>query len=62
MNLRWRTVSYLYPTQWFVLETFLNWKAFKEGFDDFAIATQLMAKDELIQAATLKMIMGRECR
>ena len=39
-----------------------NWKAFKEAFNDFATATQLTDKDEPIQAATLKTVMGKECR
>ena len=39
-----------------------NWKAFKEAFNDFAIATQLTDKDEPIQATTLKTVMGKECR
>ena len=39
-----------------------NWKAFKEAFNDFATATELTAKDDAIQAATLKTVMGRECR
>jgi len=39
-----------------------NWKAFKEVFNNFATATQLTAKNEPIQAATLKMVMGRKCQ
>ena len=40
----------------------VNWKAFKEAYTNFATATQLTDKDDKIQAATLKMVMGRECR
>ena len=40
----------------------VNWKVFKEAYDDFAMATELTANDDEIQAATLKAIMGKECR
>ena len=39
-----------------------NWKVFKEAYNDFATATELTAKDDEIQAATLKTVMGKECR
>ena len=39
-----------------------NWKLFREAFDDYSIATQLAEKSAEIQAATLKTIMGKECR
>ena len=39
-----------------------NWKQFREAFDDYSIATQLAEKSAEIQAATLKTIMGKECR
>ena len=39
-----------------------NWKVFKEAFTDYATATQLTEKEATIQAATLKTIMGKECR
>ena len=39
-----------------------NWKQFREAFDDYSIATQLAKKSAEIQAATLKTIMGKECR
>lgn len=39
-----------------------NWKIFKEAYTDYAIATELSKKDKAIQAATLKTIMGKECR
>ena len=39
-----------------------NWKVFKEAYNDFATATQLTKKDDKIQAATLKTVMGKECR
>ena len=39
-----------------------NWKVFKEAYADFATATELTNKDDVIQAATLKTIMGKECQ
>jgi len=39
-----------------------NWKMFKEAYADYATATELQKKDKAIQAATLKTIMGKECR
>ena len=39
-----------------------NWKVFKEAFTDYATATQLTEKEATIQSATLKTIMGKECR
>ena len=39
-----------------------NWKIFKEAYNDFATATQLTIKDNKIQAAMLKTVMGKECR
>ena len=39
-----------------------NWKVFKEAYNDFATATQLTEKGDEIQAATLKTVMGKECR
>ena len=39
-----------------------NWKIFKEAYNDFATATELTNKDDEIQAATLKTVMGKECR
>jgi len=39
-----------------------NWKMFKEAYADYAMATELQKKDKAIQAATLKTIMGKECR
>ena len=42
--------------------TATNWKVFKEAYTDFATATELTNKDDEIQAATLKTVMGKECR
>jgi len=42
--------------------TAANWKVFKEAYSDFATATELTGKGEEIQAATLKTVMGKECR
>jgi len=39
-----------------------NWRIFQEAFTDYAVATGLTAKDDAIQVATLKMIMGKECK
>ena len=39
-----------------------NWKVFKEAYNDFATVTELTAKDDEIQAAMLKTVMGKECR
>ena len=39
-----------------------NWKIFKEAYNDFATAMQLTTEDNKIQAATLKTVMGKECR
>ena len=39
-----------------------NWKVFKEAYADFAMATELTNKDNVIQAATVKTIMGKECQ
>ena len=38
-----------------------NWKLFEEAYNDFAMPTQLTTKDNKIQAATLKTVMGKEC-
>ena len=40
----------------------MNWKVFKEAYEDYATATELTTKEETIQAATLKTVMGKECR
>ena len=39
-----------------------NWRIFHEAFMDYAIATELTAKDDTIQVATLKTMMGKECK
>lgn len=39
-----------------------NWKSFKEAYTDYATAIELYKKDKAIQAATLKTVMGKECR
>ena len=43
-------------------DTELNWKNFKEAYDDYMIATELNKKDKEIQVATLKTLMGQDCR
>ena len=39
-----------------------NWKIFTEAFADYSIATELTKKEAEVQAATLKMVMGKDCR
>ena len=39
-----------------------NWKAFQESYEDYSIATELTEKDNTVQVATLKTLMGPECR
>ena len=39
-----------------------NWKVFRDAYQDYAIAAELSGKDEAVQAATLKTIMGKECK
>ena len=39
-----------------------NWRVFEEDFTDYAIATKLTGKDDVIQVATLKMLLGKECK
>ena len=39
-----------------------NWKIFRDTYEDYAIAAELTGKDAAIQAATLKTVMGKECK
>ena len=39
-----------------------NWKSFKEAYIDYATATEVNRKESAIQAATLKTVMGKQCR
>ena len=39
-----------------------NWKTFREAYHDYLIATGLDQKDKKIQIATLKSLMGTECK
>lgn len=39
-----------------------NWSSFKEAYIDYAMATELHKKEKPIQVATLKTVMGKECR
>jgi len=39
-----------------------NWRIFKKAFTDYSTETELTKKDVEVQAATLKMVMGKECR
>ena len=36
----------------------MNWKVFKEAYEDYATATELTSKDNTIQVATLKTVVG----
>jgi len=38
-----------------------NWKVFKEAYEDYATATETTFKDDTIQVATLKTVMGKDC-
>ena len=49
---RVETVNYQLPT-----DSLENRNAFKEAYDDFAIATQLTTEDDAIQALTLKTVL-----
>ena len=39
-----------------------NWKSFKEAYIDYTTAIELNKKAKSIQVATLKSVMGKECR
>ena len=39
-----------------------NWKAFKESWCDYRVATELDKKSPAIQVATLRAVMGKECK
>lgn len=39
-----------------------NWKVFRDAYEDYAVAAELTGKDAPIQAATLKTVMGKECK
>ena len=39
-----------------------NWKIFQEAYTDYAVATELTGKEDTIQVATLKTLMGKECK
>ena len=39
-----------------------NWRIFKENWEDYLVATGLDKKEKKIQAATLKSVMGNECK
>ena len=39
-----------------------NWKIFQESFTDYATATELTKKSDAIEVATLKAVMGTECK
>lgn len=39
-----------------------NWASFRADFEDYLLATGLLKKDADVQAATLRRLMGSECR
>ena len=39
-----------------------NWKVFCNAYEDYVMATQLSEKGDEVQAATLKTIMGKDCK
>lgn len=39
-----------------------NWQLFREAYEDYALATELTEKDKMIQVATLKSVMGLDCK
>ena len=39
-----------------------NWKIFREAFTDYAMAMQLTDKSNKVQVATLKTVIGTECK
>lgn len=39
-----------------------NQKSFKEAYTDYVTVTELHKKEKAIQVATLKTVMGKECR
>ena len=42
--------------------TELNWKTFRDEYDDYVTATGLVKKDNTVQVATLRTLMGPECK
>ena len=39
-----------------------NWKVFREAYKDYAVTPQLTEKAASVQVATLKSVMGTECK
>ena len=39
-----------------------NWETFKEAYDDYIIATEIDKKEKKVIVATLKTLMGEDCR
>lgn len=39
-----------------------NWELFRESYEDFVAATELSEKEAAVQVASLKTLMGEECR
>eukprot|EP00057_Strongylocentrotus_purpuratus_P007302 XP_011661776.1 PREDICTED: uncharacterized protein K02A2.6-like [Strongylocentrotus purpuratus] len=39
-----------------------NWKAFGESWSDYRIATELDKKPDIVQVATLRTVMGQDCK
>ena len=43
-------------------DTTVNWKQFKEAYEDYVTVLEIGKKDAKIQVATLKTLMGQDCR
>ena len=39
-----------------------NWDVFRQEFEDYALVTGLQDKPKNVQAATLRSVLGAECR
>ena len=59
-----RMVSYQLPPPEAMIcmgDVVMNWKIIKEAYEDYATATKFTSKDDTIQVATLKTVMGKDC-
>ena len=61
----WNMANYQLPTPEAMVYTghvVINWQIFEKAFLDYSTAVQLTKRDVKVQAATLKTIMGKDCR
>jgi len=42
-----------------IIDVAMNWKIFKEAYEDYAIMTKLTSEEDAIQARTLETVMER---